>query len=347
MDQFPHEPVYSMEDLSFVRLILEKIYRKLFNQYLPYWYQVCKKEKVNLLHSHFGYTGVQDRPLAIKLGIPHVVSFYGVDLGKSLYYKPSLKSSYKIMFHEVASVFVEGAYAKNTIIKFGCPVEKVHISHLGVDLNSIKPVKRIWRPQEPFNILIVGTFTQKKGIIIALKAIEKVLREKPRWLLRISLVGDARKKKDEQRIKREIMEFVDSTTLKKIITFYGYLPYKQVLEMSHEHHLLMQTSIKADDGDCEGGFPVIITDMMATGMPVLGSTHCDIPEIIKHGKNGKLAAEGNVEDTAEKLKDLICNFKEYAPQWLKFNAKFINDNFNAVNCNVHREMLYTKFASSF
>jgi colanic acid/amylovoran biosynthesis glycosyltransferase len=104
----------------------------------------------------------------------------------------------------------------------------------------------------------------------------------------------------------------------------------------------MQTSIHADDGDCEGGFPVIISDMMATDMPVIGSTHCDIPEIIKHGRNGLLAEEGSVESTTECILDLQEHYNEYCELWIAYNNQFLRDNFDAMGCALRREALYEK-----
>lgn len=341
-DQFPFQPVYSIENVKMLNQYLQKGFRRIFNRYLPYWDQVCRNEGVDLLHSHFGKTGLRDVPFANKLGIPHIVSFYGVDMGKSIYYEPKLKQKYKKMFNNIDGVFVEGPFAKNTIMKLGRLPEKIYVSHLGVALNLLKAKKRLWENNTPFKILITATFTKKKGIIISLKAIEKILRENKNIDIEISLIGDSQQTKESRKTKREILEFVDNTVLSKKTAFFGYLPYKEVLEFGYHHHLLMQTSIHSNDQDCEGGFPVIITDMMATGMPVLGSNHCDIPEIIKHEKNGLLAKEGDINSTSEALLRIIRNYNQFANEWFQFNRNFLKKEFDAVECSKKREKLYKK-----
>ncbi len=339
-DIFPFDRVYTTENLPKWRQIAEKAYRKLFKTYLPYWVKSCRENNAQILHSHFGNQGWQNLGLAKKLGIPHVVSFYGSDLTRALFNNSNIKMEYGRMFHEVSAVFAEGPYSRKTLIGMGCPREKIYISHLGVDLQAIKSVKREWKIGEPFCILIVGTFTQKKGIIIALQAIEKFCRKNPKILVKVNLVGDARNRTQEQNVKKEILDFINNTFLKNITKMFGYLPYSHVLSMAYDNHLLMQTSVHAEDGDCEGGFPVIITDMLATGMPVLGSNHCDIPEIICDRENGRIAEEGNVQKTYEALQEIMLKYQEYSRQWYNYNQDFLKKEFDAYSCAMEREKVY-------
>jgi colanic acid/amylovoran biosynthesis glycosyltransferase len=115
----------------------EKAFRKITKKWYPYWFSVLKHENISLMHSHFGQYGVINQPLASKLNIPHVVSFYGADMNKAIFYNPELEQQYRDIFRKVSAVFVEGNYAKSTLYNLGCPSEKIFISHLGVDLNSL------------------------------------------------------------------------------------------------------------------------------------------------------------------------------------------------------------------
>ncbi len=49
------------------------------------------------------------------------------------------------------------------------------------------------------------------------------------------------------------------------------------------HHLFLSPSVTAPDGDSEGGAPVSIIEAAATGMPVVSTTHCDIPQAVDDG----------------------------------------------------------------
>ena len=63
----------------------------------------------------------------------------------------------------------------------------------------------------------------------------------------------------------------------------------------------------AQDGDTEGGAPVCITEMLATGMPVVSTTHCDIPEVLGSDLHHLLAPERDVEALVACLNTLILN----------------------------------------
>jgi colanic acid/amylovoran biosynthesis glycosyltransferase len=63
--------------------------------------------------------------------------------------------------------------------------------------------------------------------------------------------------------------------------------------------------VTASDGDTEGGTVLAIIEMVATGLPVVSSRHCDIPTIIEHGRTGFLAEEKDVDGIAECLRWLL------------------------------------------
>jgi len=46
------------------------------------------------------------------------------------------------------------------------------------------------------------------------------------------------------------------------------------------------------DGDCEGGAPVSLIEASASGIPVVSTVPCDIPQEVKDGLTGRLLPEG-------------------------------------------------------
>jgi len=53
--------------------------------------------------------------------------------------------------------------------------------------------------------------------------------------------------------------------------------------------------------------------MMATGMPVVSSRHCDIPNIVNHKKTGLLANERDTDDIVDQIHWLINNKEGWLP----------------------------------
>lgn len=85
----------------------------------------------------------------------------------------------------------------------------------------------------------------------------------------------------------------------------GYQPHAVLLEEAYRHHIFLSPSVTASDGDTEGGVPVAIIEMAATGMLVISTSHCDIPEVIQHQVTGLLARERDAEGLAVNLRWLI------------------------------------------
>jgi len=70
---------------------------------------------------------------------------------------------------------------------------------------------------------------------------------------------------------------------------------------------VLAPSVQASNGDNEGGAPVVVIEALAAGIPVVGSRHCDIPNIVQHGRTGLLSEERDIEDLARNLSRLAAD----------------------------------------
>jgi colanic acid/amylovoran biosynthesis glycosyltransferase len=85
------------------------------------------------------------------------------------------------------------------------------------------------------------------------------------------------------------VEFIDGIDFSKLHSFLK--PY----------HIFIHPSRYGMLGDSEGGAPVVLLDAQATGLPVLSTMHCDIPEEVIHEKTGILVPEGDVNGLADAI----------------------------------------------
>jgi colanic acid/amylovoran biosynthesis glycosyltransferase len=81
----------------------------------------------------------------------------------------------------------------------------------------------------------------------------------------------------------------------------GYQPHASMIGEAYRHHLFLAPSVTSRDGGTEGGAPVSLIEMAATGMFVVSCRHCDIPEVILDGRTGFLAAERDVDGLVDCL----------------------------------------------
>jgi len=307
--QFSLPDIVTLSHEHPIRYHLEYAARKfrLFHQ-LPLICRELVKRRPALLHSHFGNFGWRDMHAVRNTKIPHLVTFYGADCSMLPKKKPVWRSRYKLLFKNCNYVLCEGPYMARTLRSLGCTEQKIKIQPIGVDTKSITFAPRRWDGHCTLKVLIVASFRPKNGIPDALQALSIIGKDIP---LSITIIGDAANDKVSKDEKQKIISTVQKCGLTNRIRFTGYLPYEQIKRESYCHHIFLQPSKWAPDGDSEGGAPVTILEMMASGMPVVSSNHCDIPFIMTHKKHGFLALEGDCNSIVQGIRWWIDNLENW------------------------------------
>ncbi len=279
-----------------------------FRRHAAFLAWVARREKAIIMHSHFGYTGWRYAAVAKQAGLKHVVTFYGVDISRLPKEDAVWLRRYREMFSLVDCVLCEGPHLANCVLEFGCPEHKVRVHRLGVRIDEIPYRPRQWNQSEPLRVLIAASFREKKGIPYALRALGLLQKSLP---LEITIIGDAGRRSQEE--KRTIIKTIEEFNLGPKVRLLGYQPFEVMLQEAYSHHVFLSPSVTAGDGDTEGGAPVSIIEMAASGMPVVSTRHCDIPEIIQNGKTGLLAEERDVNGLFEHLEWLVDKPREWRP----------------------------------
>lgn len=286
---------------------------------------IARRHDARLVHSHFGHTGYYSCKAIRRLGLAHVVTFYGVDMSALPQMDDRWYERYRALFRHVDAVLCEGPHMADQVGRLGCPRDKLQVHHLGVGLSTLPFRPRRWRPGETLRILICASFREKKGIPSAIDALAELARDLP---LEVSVIGDARENPKSLREKVRIVDAITRSGLGDRVRLLGYQPHEAVIREAYQHHLFLSPSVTASDGDSEGGAPVVLIEMAATGMPIVSTRHADIPEIIKHGVTGLLADEHDVGGLVAQLRWLV----QHPDQWdglLDAGRAHIEREFNA------------------
>jgi colanic acid/amylovoran biosynthesis glycosyltransferase len=255
--------------------------------------------KVKILHAHFGNNGIKCLELKKQLKVPMICNFYGYDAFKI----PDDRDYYKNLnklFQEADKFFVLGPVMKKKLMELNCAEHKIHIQHLGVDLNRIEFKPRKFPKNGKFKFLIASSFVPKKGIDDALTALSRL---KNNLDFTVHIIGDGY-------LKNDILELIEKLKMAPHIIMHGYQPYPKFIQLISECHAFLQASKTADNNDKEGT-PMAIVDAMAAGLPVVSTYHSDIPEIVRNEKTGFLANESDPEGFSEAILKLISNDKIY------------------------------------
>lgn len=325
-DLFNVQNLHSLRDSSPWRWKVEfGLYRLGIRRYFSHLLPIIRQFSASILHSHWGDMAWRDLPAAQKAKVPHVATFYGKDVSYLPQTKPKWARRYKELFAHISLVLCEGSHMGKCLERLGCSSNKIRVLHLGVEVDQIAFRPRRWNMAEPFRVLIAASFREKKGIPYALEAIGLLKREVKH--IEITIIGDASKDPRSHPEKDKILNVLRRYRLESQTRMLGYQPYSVLFDEAYKHHLFISPSVTAADGDTEGGAPVTIIEMAATGMPIVSTTHCDIPEVVLHGKTGLLAPERDVEALCECLRWFVRN-SEYWHQMLEAGRSHIEEEYD-------------------
>lgn len=238
-----------------------------------YW---LHRRHPRLLHSHFGYVATGDFALHDRLGLPWVASFYGADVyeyGR----RAEWREKYARLFEEAQLILSLGPEMSRQLESLGCPADKILVHPLGVDVSAIPSRNREMKHGETLRLLFAGTFREKKGVEYAIRGAAMARARGVR--LHLTLVGDAAQKPGDKETKDAIFREIDSARMNDVVTHFPYVEFNQLVKLALDSHVFVAPSVTSATGDAEGT-PFVLQQMMATSMPVIATTHSDIPYLM-------------------------------------------------------------------
>jgi colanic acid/amylovoran biosynthesis glycosyltransferase len=338
LDQFKVQRIFSLDMQPRSRYYLDRLFRKRTAQrYSEHLQRVARKTGAAILHSHWGESAWRDITAAKALRVPHVVTFYGKDVNYYPRQHANAKENYKRLFEHAAQILCEGPHMAECIVKLGCCPAKVLVHHLGVDVKNISFQPRQWDGAAPLRVLIAASFREKKGIPFALEALGRFRKELS--YIEITIIGDASGDPRSQAEKKKILEVIERYDLRTCTRLLGYQNHVGFFREAYRNHVFISPSITAHDGDTEGGAPVSLIEIAATGMPIISTTHCDIPSVILHGKTGLLAPERDVDSLVQYLRWLVSHV-EFWPEMLSAGRRHVETEYDVVKQTTKLSNIY-------
>lgn len=265
-------------------------------------YKFTNNKKSMILHSHFGNRGYDNFIFAKKNGFKHVVSFYGFDASLLPKQNPLWLTRYHEMLAAVDVILCEGPHMRSQIISFNLDyAHKVKVLNIGVDLDLLPFHPRQWIPGQTLKVLMAGRFVEKKGFPYGIAALARLTSQ---IKIDLTIVGDSANDVHSQREKEKIIACLQEGKFNSV-KMLGLVAYEHLLQEARQHHVFLAPSVLSDDGDSEGGCPVIITELVATGMPVISTTHGDIPYVLH--QQVRLSEERDVDDLVRQFEDWLSH----------------------------------------
>lgn len=262
--------------------------------------RIFKERPFDIVHAHFGHNGIYAMPYALKYKLPLAVSLHGRDvtvlLGRDKY-RPAYWHyliGYKKLFQKVDLFLAASSELKELIVSVGCPEEKVVLHRLGIDVEKFSPIPEETRQATP-TVLMVGRFVEKKGHMYGLEAAAAARRAG--LCFKLVIVGDGPNKKKYER-------YVEQQGMQDMVELPGALPHDEVRNLTARARVLMAPSVTAKNLDRESGI-IVAKEASACGVPVIGTLHGGIPDIIEDGATGFLVPERDSASLGDRLIRLL------------------------------------------
>jgi colanic acid/amylovoran biosynthesis glycosyltransferase len=261
-------------------------------RFMPLTAIMLSRRNIALVHAHFGKNGWRAISLSALLRVPLIVSFYGRD-ATAVPRNSRWQKKYNSLFRHARFVLVLSYHMKNLLAELGCPSEKIIVHELGVDTNAIQFAPLELPLQGPVKLLLLGRFTEKKGIPTAIRAMENLTD------CHLTIAGGGQ-------MEQKLLDEVQGRGLQNRIFFPGWLSPKDVVKKMRQSHILLAPSETATDGDMEGS-PTTIFEAMASGLPVVSTFHAGIPEQIENGVSGMLFPPGDSQELVRCVRALTLS----------------------------------------
>jgi len=275
------------------------------------YYAALRRLRPQLVHAHFGPTGVLVLAATQRLQVPLITSFYGYDLS-ALVREAEWRVRYRQLFAHGALFLVEGPHMRERLLRLGCPPEKVRIQRIAIDLEQFPFRPRAWC-EGPIRLLHVGRMVEKKGHEYTLRAFARV-RAQMR-ACELYLIGEGPLRPRLERLAAEL-------GIAEAVRWLGALSRAAYREVAERCHILVQPSVTAANGDDEGGAPTVLLEMQASGMPIVATRHADIPHVVREGESARLVPERDVEASAEALRELMAHPEQW-PRMAEAGRAFV------------------------
>jgi glycosyltransferase involved in cell wall biosynthesis len=217
---------------------------------------------------------------------------------------------------DAAFVHTSTEMARRALERRGVAPERTICIRRGLD--RLPPVKSLRASRLPLQLLAVARFVEKKGLDRQL-LIYAALREAG-VPFAARMVGDGPLRPELERLAGKLGIAAD-------VAFTGQLAQHEVWDQFAWADVLLHTGIIAPSGDRDG-FPNVIAEAMAIGVPVVSSPTAGTTEAVENGVTGIVADVDARTQWVKALRRLSLD-DDFA-ECLRANARrWIEQNFNA------------------
>lgn len=181
-------------------------------------------------------------------------------------------------------------------VGLGCDPARIVVIGSPIDTGRFQPPAVPREPSPTLRIGAVGRLVEKKGFDDLVAAMAR---------LQTMGVGATLDIIGEGPMRAPLEERIGRAGLHDTVRLHGAAPPAEVLALLQRIDLAIAPSVRAASGD-EEGIVNSLKEAMATGLPVIGTRHGGIPELVDHGTNGFLVPERDPDALAAAIRDMAA-----------------------------------------
>jgi starch synthase len=181
-------------------------------------------------------------------------------------------------------ILAASTFTKQSIVSRGVNPSKILLIPYGVNLDHFAPGPKIARPQSNVSILFAGSIDQRKGIKYLLEANKQLALPGTELVLCGGMVGSG----DGLAPYRDQIRYI------------GPKSFPQMPEVFRSSDIFVFPSLVE-------GFGLVILEAMASGLPVITTSHTGGYDVIEDGVDGFIVPIRDVEAIKEKIEFLYRN----------------------------------------
>ncbi len=291
---------------------------------------------IDLIHSHDpGSMGLKSVPISRYLKIPHIHTYHTfwpdyvhyVPLG-SRYTKVTAEKFSALFCNRCDGIVAPTGKIRDALIQYGTRVP-INIIPSGIrtenfsGLGSRELHQKYQIPQERKVLVYAGRVVKEKNVPFLLEMLDIIIHKMKRTDYHLILVGDGAARK-------ELEAQAEKTGLAGYVTFTGFLPHHEVMEIFHQSDLFVFASLTETQG-------LVLLEAMASGIPAVVVDALGIGDLMIDGKGG-FPVPHDTQAFAHTVVDLMENAELYARK--KGEARQKADAYSLTNCTEKLEAFY-------
>ncbi len=303
----------------------------LFYRSMPF----LRRESYDIIHCQFGLFGIIGLALR-QIGLIEgklITGFRGYDISR--YLKKRGDRIYDELIQEGDFFIANCEFFRQRAIKLGCDPEKIVVLGSGIDCSKFAFTPRHFPEDGKVKLVTTGRLVEKKGIEYGIRAIASLAKTYPN--IEYNIIGDGPLKEHFQKLIAEL-------NVGHIVKLVGWKQQEELIEILDNSHILIAPSVTAADGNQDA--PVnTLKEAMAMGLPVIGTLHGGIPELIEDGISGFLVPERDAGVIANKVRYLI-EHPEIWPDMGKAGRKRVQEKYDMYKLNEQLVEIYQQLLNS-